>query len=153
MVLLPLRQCKRGRSREHGQADHDIDSDRVMTSAGEPKSPPRTLGYYAAHEIAHTLIKEQLTPLQQLKLPRWINEGLADDIGFGDEADIEALTQRLQAGDPDLDPARSGYYDRYRLLIGYVMKRRGWGLAGLIASFMPLSEAEGILNTDIERAR
>ena len=131
----------------------NIDGDRVMTSTGEQKPPPRTLGYYAAHEIAHTLIKEQLTPLQQLKLPRWINEGLADDIGFSEEADIEGLVQRLQAGDPDLDPARSGYYDRYRLLVSYVMKRKGWVPAELVASFIPQSEAEGILNTDIERAR
>ena len=33
----------------------NIDSDRVMTSAGEPKLSPRTLGYYAAHEIAHKI--------------------------------------------------------------------------------------------------
>ena len=128
-----------------------IDNDRVMTSAGEPKSPPRTLGYYITHEIAHTLIKERLTPLQQLKLPRWINEGLADDIGLGDEADIEGLNQRLQAG--DLDPARSGYYDRYRLLVSYVMKRRGWMPGRLIASFMPQSEAEGELAADRELVR
>jgi hypothetical protein len=129
----------------------NIDSDRVMTSTGEPKPPPRTLGYYAAHEIAHSLIKEQLTPLQQLKLPRWINEGLADDIGFSDDADIEGLIQRLQGGDPDLDPARSGYYDRYRLSVSYVMKRRGWTPAALIASFMPQSEAESLLTADRER--
>lgn len=131
----------------------NIESDRVMTSAGEPKSPPRTLGYYITHEIAHTLIKEQLTPLQQLKLPRWINEGLADDIGFGDDADIEALTLRLQAGSPDLDPARSGYYDRYRLLVSYVMKRRGWMPRRLITSFMPQSEAEGEFAADRELVR
>lgn len=131
----------------------DVDGDRVMTSTGEPKPPPRTLGYYAAHEIAHTLINEQLSPSQQLKLPRWINEGLADDIGFADDADIEGLMQRLQGGDPNLDPARSGYYDRYRLLINQVMKRNGWTAARLIASFMPQSEAERLLTADRARER
>jgi hypothetical protein len=131
----------------------DVDGDRVMTSAGEPKPRPRTLGYYVAHEIAHTLIKEQLTTLQQLKLPRWINEGLADDIGFGDDADIEGLVQRLHAGDPALDPARSGHYDRYRLLVRYVIKRNGWTAAELIASFMPESEAEAGLAADREPVR
>ena len=131
----------------------DVDGDRALTSTGGPKSPPRTLGYYAAHEIAHTLIKEQLAPLQQLKLPRWVNEGLADDIGFGDNADIDGLLRRLQTGDPDLDPARSGHYDRYRLLVRYLMNRNGWTAAKLVTSFMPQSEAEGILNTDLGRAR
>jgi hypothetical protein len=131
----------------------DVDGDRVMMSSGQPKSPPRTLGYYAAHEIAHTLIKQGLAPLRQLKLPRWINEGLADDIGFGDDADIEGLALRLQAGDPDLDPVRSGHYDRYRLLVRYVMKRKGWTASDLVASFMQQSEAEGMLKTDLERVR
>jgi len=130
----------------------DVDGDRVMTSAGEPKSPPRTLSYCAAHEIAHTLIHEQSTLLQQLKLPRWINEGLADEIGFAD-ANIEGLSRRLQADDPSLDPGRSGYYDRYRLLVACVTKRNGWSAAELIASSMPQREAERILVRDLERAR
>jgi len=87
----------------------DVDRDRVMTTLGEPKAPPRTLGYYAAHEIAHTLIKEQLSLVQQSQLPRWINEGIADDTGFGDEADIDGLVRGLQNGNPDLDPTRSGF--------------------------------------------
>jgi hypothetical protein len=120
-----------------GQAD--VDGDRVMTSSGEPKSRPRTFGYYALS--------------QQFKLPRWINEGLADDIGFGDDTDIEGSIRRLQTGDPDLDPARSGHYDRYRLLVSYVMKQKGWTAAKLIASFMPQSEAEGIVATAIGRVR
>jgi hypothetical protein len=33
------------------------------------------------------------------------------------------------------------------------MKRKGWTATELIASLMPQSEAEGILNTDLERAR
>lgn len=131
----------------------DLEHNRVLTSKGEPKSPPRTLDYYAAHEIAHTLINERLTLRQQLTLPRWINEGLADDIGFGDDADVQGLIRSLQANSPDLDPARSGYYDRYRLLVRYVMTRKGWSAAELIASSMPQNEVEGILNADLERTR
>ena len=96
---------------------------------------------------------ERLTLPQQLKLPRWINEGLADDIGFGDNADVQGLIRGLQAGNPNLDPGRSGYYDRYRLLVRYVMTRKDWMAAELIASSMPQNEAEGILNADIERTR
>ena len=131
----------------------DVDHDRVMMSSGQPKPLPRTLGYYAAHEIAHTLIKEQLPLWRQFELPRWINEGLADDIGFGDEAELGRLIPRLQAGDPDLDPALSGHYDRYRLLVRHVMKRKGWSASELVASLMPQSEAEAMLQAEIERVR
>ena len=71
----------------------------------------------------------------------------------GDNADIEDLVQRLRSGDPDLDPVHSGHYDRYRLLVIDVMKRKGWTAAELIASFMPQSEAEAILAADRERVR
>src|SRR4030081_307977 len=37
--------------------ESDIDSDRVLRTAG-PVPPPRTLAYYAAHEIAHSLAGE-----------------------------------------------------------------------------------------------
>ena len=131
----------------------DIDRDAVTASSGIPKRLPRTLGYYAAHEIAHTLIREQLTLLQQSKLPRWINEGLADDVAFADEPDIGGLMARLQSGDPDLDPARSGHYDRYRLLVRYTMKQQGWTASELAASLMPQSEAERTLKSHLERAR
>jgi hypothetical protein len=130
----------------------DVDDDRVMTTLGEPKAPPRTLAYYATHEIAHTLIKEQLSLLQQGKLPLWINEGIADDTGFGDQADIDGLIRGWQNGDPDLDPKRSGYYDRYRLLVVYFLKRKGCTAAQLVASNMPQAEAEQILMRDIEAA-
>jgi hypothetical protein len=117
----------------------DIDHDRVMISAGTPKPAPRTLSYYAAHEIGHTLIKERLTPLQQFHLPRWINEGIADD------TDIKGLTLRLQSGDHELDPVKSGHYDRYRLLVVCVLKQKGWSAAELVASVMRQEEAEAIL--------
>jgi hypothetical protein len=131
----------------------DIDRDVVTTSLGAPKPSPRTLGYYAAHEIAHTLIREQLPLLQQLRLPRWVNEGLADDIAFADEAHLGGLMARLQSGDPNLDPARSGHYDRYRLLARYTMRQKGWTAAELIASALPQSEAERMLTSDIELPR
>lgn len=127
----------------------DIDHDRVMTSAGSPKPAPRTLSYYAAHEIGHTLIKERLAPLQQFHLPRWINEGLADDIGFADDADIKGLALRLQSGDPELDPLRSGHYDLNRLLVVFVLKHKGWSAAELVASFMMQADAEALLMTEI----
>jgi hypothetical protein len=49
--------------------------------------------------------------LQQRNLPRWINEGIADNTGFGDQADIDGLIREWQTGnlDLDLDSKRFGY--------------------------------------------
>jgi hypothetical protein len=66
-------------------------------------------------------------------------------IGFGGEVDIEALTRALIAGDPDLDPARSGLYARYRLLVAWLVEREGWSVERLLASNMTQAEAEARL--------
>ena len=119
----------------------DIDRDRVVGRAG-PVAPPRTLAYYGAHEIGHSLIGARIGPIANWQLPRWIREGMADYIGFGGEVDIEALTRALRAGDRDLDFARSGLYARYRLLVAYFLQREGWTADQLLASDLPQDEAE-----------
>jgi len=119
----------------------DIDADRVLRDAG-PVPPPRTLGYYAAHEIGHSLIGERIGALANQRLPVWIREGVADYIGFGGEVDIDALTRALLASEPEMDPKRSGLYARYRLLVAHFLQREGWTIDALLASRLPQDEAE-----------
>ena len=88
----------------------DVDGDRVFGSAG-PVPPPRTLAYYAAHEIGHSLIGERIGVLANHRLPRWIREGLADYIGFGGQVDIDALTRALIADEREMNPQLTGLYD------------------------------------------
>jgi len=120
----------------------DIDHDRVLRAAGGPVPPPRTLGYYGAHEVGHSLIGARVGAVANWQLPRWIREGMADYIGFGGQVDIDALTRALRAGDQDLDPVRSGLYARYRLLVAYMLEREGWSADQLLASNLPQDEAE-----------
>jgi hypothetical protein len=121
--------------------ESDIDSDRVLRTAG-PVPPPRTLAYYAAHEIAHSLAGEAVGPLAYHSLPAWIREGVADYIGLAEQVDFEDLIERLRAGDPELDPMRSGLYLRYRLLVAFFLDHEHWSLEQLLASPMPQPEAE-----------
>lgn len=120
----------------------DIDGDRLLRSDGGEVEPPRTLAYYGGHEIGHSLIGRVAGPLANWRLPVWIREGLADVIGFGGEVDIEALTAQLRAGHRELDPAASGLYTRYRLLVAFMLEREGWSAKRLIASNMSQQEAE-----------
>jgi len=46
----------------------DVDGDRVVSNAG-PVPPPRTLAYFAAHEVGHSLIGERVGALANHRLP------------------------------------------------------------------------------------
>lgn len=119
----------------------DVDADRVLTSLG-PVPPPRTLAYFAAHEIGHSLITERIGAVANWRLPVWIREGLADYIAFGGKVDVAALTRAFHAGERDLDPKRSGLYARYRLLVAQFLEHEGWTIDQLLASRLPQREAE-----------
>lgn len=122
----------------------DIAADRVYGASGRMADPPRTLAYYIAHEIGHTLTQETIGFGAYRALPRWIREGLADYIAFGSNVDADALLAALRRGDPTLDPA-SGNYARYRLLVAWLLDKEGWTTARLLHARLPQSEAERIV--------
>ena len=119
----------------------DVDGDRVLGNAG-PVPPPRTLAYFAAHEIGHSLIGERVGALANHRLPLWIREGLADYIGFGAAVDIDALTRALIADEVQMNPQLTGLYARYRLLVAYFLEREGWSVDRLLGSNLPQEVAE-----------
>lgn len=120
----------------------DIGRNRMLASNGDEVAAPRTLAYFAAHEIAHGMVSQRIGPLARWRLPVWIDEGLADYVGFAGDVDIEALTLQLHAGHGDLDPAASGLYARYRLLVAHMLEREGWTVDELLTSAMPQEDAE-----------
>jgi hypothetical protein len=120
----------------------DIDADRVLRGDGGVVAPPRTLAYFAAHEIGHSLIGRRTGAVANWRLPVWLREGIADYVAFSGKVDIAALTRSLRANDPDLDPERSGLYARYRLLVAYMLDVEGWSVDRLLTSKMTQREAE-----------
>ena len=122
----------------------DIEADRVFGASGKMAQPPRTLAYYIAHEIGHTLTKERVGEAEFFSMPRWLREGVADYIGFGSRVDVDELMKALRAGDPTLDP-RSGYYARYRLLVAALLQREHWPMDKLLHSKLSEQEAEKIV--------
>jgi len=122
----------------------DIDNNRVLRSDGTPAPPPRTLAYYAAHEIGHSLIGKRIGAVANWRLPNWKKEGLADYIGFGGDVDIDAMAAELAAGRRAFDPTL-GFYARYRLLVAYLIKRKGWSVDRLVAADIDQAAVEGRL--------
>jgi hypothetical protein len=127
----------------------DIDHDALIRPNGTPAEKPRTLTYYAAHEITHSLTAEKrgLAHLWNFGLPVWVREGYADYVGMGGKGpvDVAALYAQYRTHDRRFDP-KSGYYARYRLLVAYFLDRRGWSVARLMDTQMSLDEAEREMN-------
>ena len=129
----------------------DIDVDRVMNSFSLPVPSPRTLAYFGAHEIGHSLVAKEIGAIPHLRLPVWVREGLADYIAFGGEVPIGALARDLRQGAPDLDPERSGLYTRYRLLVAYLLEREDWTIDELLTSPPDQEAVERRLLDDTKR--
>ena len=92
----------------------EIQRNRLIGPSGNEVPGDRTLAYFIAHEIVHTLEVHRLGRYGYVRLPTWKREGYADyvarDPGF-------VFTQQLSAYQNnayEMDPRRSGLYLRYR---------------------------------------
>lgn len=107
--------------------------------------PPRTLVYYMAHEIGHSLVGVRVGAIGNQQLPTWIKEGICDIIGFGGDVDIDELARAFVEDRLEMNYAKSGLYARYRLLVAFMLKREGWSVDQLLKSHLPQEDAERLL--------
>lgn len=114
-------------------------SGRASTSGG------RSMHYFVAHEVAHSLIYGALGFRRERALPAWVREGYADYVGRGAGLDFAQALAAFRAGDETMDPKRSGLYLRYHLRVAYLLDRRGLGLAQLFATRLTGDEVDRAL--------
>lgn len=127
----------------------DITNNRISGNHGLVL-PPRTLVYYMSHEIGHSLVGARVGVIGNKLLPVWIREGICDYIGFGGDVDIDELTRALAENRPEMNPAKSGLYARYRLLVAFMLTREGWTVDRLLESHLSEEDAEAILMKRIQ---
>jgi len=60
--------------------------------------------------------------LGYLRLPRWANDGHADYVAR--DIDLGRALQGLKSGARELDPARSGLYVTYQLMVAYLVDKK-----------------------------
>jgi hypothetical protein len=96
----------------------NIPANRLLGPSGKKVAGDRTLAYFIAHEIVHTLEEQQLGRYGYLRLPAWKREGYADYVA---RAPGFAFTERNAY---EMDPARSGLYLRYQLLVTYLLDEK-----------------------------
>jgi hypothetical protein len=101
-----------------------IARNRVYRSDGRELGTDRSLDYFIAHEITHTMTADFLGAIAFWQLPEWVREGYADYVARGASLDPATLRQRLLRGDRDLDPEASGLYLRHALLVSRALRDR-----------------------------
>jgi hypothetical protein len=113
--------------------DAHIEENRLISPLGTPVGGDRTLDYYVAHEIAHSLVGQSLGLWRFMRLPSWVSEGYADYVGKGG-LDYEQYRQAFLAGAPEMDYSRSGLYRGYHLLVALLLDRLHWTVRQLLES-------------------
>jgi hypothetical protein len=111
-----------------------IERDRLIAPLGSDVPGDRTLTYYIAHELAHTMVARRIGRRSYHALAAWQQEGYADYVGKGGAFDFEANRTALRNRERELDPQRSGLYLRYHLLTAYALERQGLSPEQLLAA-------------------
>jgi len=117
----------------------DVKRGRVIGASGREKGGDRSLTYYIAHEVTHAMTADRVGRLRYRELAPFQVEGYADYVALAAPVDVARGREALRANAFDMDPKRSGHYDRYRLLVGYLLQERRLSVDELLAQ--PLDRA------------
>ena len=124
----------------------DVTKNRVMDRAGREK-PGRPLAYFIAHEVAHAMTMDRLGFAFHALAP-FQKEGYADYVARPQPVDLRAGRDALLRGAYEMDPGRSGLYDRYRLLVAYELQRRGMSAQQFLSQPLVQRDVEAQLRAD-----
>ncbi len=117
-----------------------LDGDTMIGASGREAGGERTLGYYVAHEVTHTMTADRMG-LAYYDLPVWVREGYADYVGRGETFDYARVRRQLLDGVRETDPA-SGHYLRYVLFVAHELDVRGTSVDALLRRPRPIDEVE-----------
>lgn len=117
-----------------------VEANRLVGPSGRETPGVRTLAYFIAHEVTHTMVARRIGRLHYARLQRWQVEGYADYVGKAGAFDFDQTLAAFRAGTRELDPKRSGLYLRYHLLVAYLLDHQGMAPEALLAG--PIEQAE-----------
>ncbi|MEP7272443.1 MAG: hypothetical protein ABI882_13150, partial [Acidobacteriota bacterium] len=104
--------------------DAIIEDNCLIGPQGNRVPGDRTLDYFIAHEITHTLTGQSLGWYDyHVRLPQWVREGYADYVGKGSSFNYDEARRAFLAGSPQMDWAKSGLYWRFHLLVAHLLDK------------------------------
>jgi hypothetical protein len=122
-----------------------IARDRLIGPSGNEVPGERTLTYYIAHEITHSMVARRIGRVAYARLADWQREGYADYVAKAGSFDFEVALADFRADARDLDPVRSGLYLRYQLLTVYALDQLRLSAEELMNGYRPPEPLEATL--------
>jgi len=125
--------------------ESDMDSDRLIGPSGNRVAADRPLSYFIAHELMHIAHARALGRVGYARMPRWADDGHADYVAR--DIDLAAAWRGFKAGARELNPAQSGLYLRYHLMVAFMLQRQGMSVSDLVRTAVSREAVEQHLST------
>lgn len=122
-----------------------IGENRLVSPAGLVVRDERTLAYFIAHEVAHSLTCEHLGPWRFFRLPNWLREGYSDYVGRGSALARPGTGAAFLAEAPEMNTPAIAPYLRYNLLLGFCVEHERRSLDAVFAAAEDQSSVESRL--------
>jgi hypothetical protein len=97
----------------------DVSDNRLYGPSGSKVAGERTLDYFMAHEISHTLEFQSMSLYKYPLKTNWVLEGYCEYIAYGSES-YEVALKKLQTAN---EPESTKYYTRVRTIVAYMLER------------------------------
>lgn len=97
----------------------------LISPRGRPIAAPRTLAYYMAHEITHSLVGIKLGKKAWEALPTWIFEGYPDWVGLGPDYSHSQALKSYQARPAIVAGTMAEDYMRYGVQVAWYLDVKG----------------------------
>ncbi len=128
--------------------DGVIAENRMLTRAGRPVPGERTLDYFIAHEIAHSLAARVAGWSGNHGLAEWVREGYPEYVARRGSFDYEETRRALVAGTLERkQPGKAPPYKRYCLLVACLIERGHWTVRDVMRTTVTETEVERAIRT------
>lgn len=128
--------------------DSLIEENCLIGPTGKRVPGERTLDYFIAHEITHSLTGQAVGGVAYHRLPQWVREGYADYVGKGAAFNYDEAKRAFLAGDPRMDWAKSGLYWRFNLLVAHLLEKQHWNVQRLLTEYPEQTAVEAMVRAE-----
>lgn len=128
--------------------DSIIEENCLIGPNGNRVAADRSLDYFIAHEIAHTLTGQAVGAIAYHRLPQWKREGYADYVGKGAAFHYDEAKRAFLANDPKMDYALSGLYWRFHLLVAHLLDKKHWSVQQVLTEPIEQAAIEAMIRAE-----